>query len=182
MTGKSRKTTIVLNTDLTGFNSAKTDTPAHHIIMKRFASPLLGGPPPSDDLLEMVVHMFTEDEAFLVQYLPIFSARTATKVSRKSGRTVNDVARILDHLAYTKKVILALGNPSKYSMIPIIPGVFETALMTVNLSSTNAWHKKFAGLFETLWESGFARDYTANTRELARYLPVASLKETLHRA
>jgi len=54
--------------------------------------------------------------------------------------------------------------------------------MTVDLLSTNAWHKKFAGLFETLWESGFARDYTTNTRELVRYLPVSSLTETLHRA
>jgi H+/Na+-translocating ferredoxin:NAD+ oxidoreductase subunit B len=182
MTDKRRKTTVVLNTDLTGFNSAKTDTPAHHIIMKRFASPLLGGPPPSDDLLEMVVHMFTEDEAFLVRHLPLLWARTAAKVSRESGRPVSDVASVLDHLAYTKKVILAVGNPTKYSMMPIIPGVFEAALMTVDLSSINAWHKKFAELFETLWESGFSRDYNTNTRALVRYLPVSSLKETLHRA
>ena len=54
---------ISLNQDLTGFGSAGSVTPAHRRVLKHYASPLLGGPLPSEDLLELVTHIYTEDEA-----------------------------------------------------------------------------------------------------------------------
>lgn len=180
------KRTVTLNIDLNGaligFGSARTLTPAHHKIMKYYASPLLFGPPPSDDLLELIMHMFTEDEADLVQHLPPFLPRSAEKVARLSGRSVRNVKQILDRLAFTKLVILAGGSPRSYTIVPIVPGAFEMALMKPEISGLNAWHKEFAELFERLWDEGFMMDYVSSTRPPVRYLPVGGVSNTLNMA
>jgi electron transport complex protein RnfB len=179
--------TVTLNVDLnavlTGFESARIATPAHHRIMKHYASPLLLGPSPSDDLLELVVHLFTEDEADLVQHLPPLRPRSAKKVASLSGRSVRDVTQVLDRLAFTKFVILAAGDPRKYTILPIVPGTFEMALMTPDLSTRNTWHKTFAELFERLWDKGFLMEYILpNGHPSLRYLPVGGVSKTLHSA
>ncbi len=184
---KPNRKTVTLNVDLnavlTGFDSARIVTPAHHRIMKRYASPLLLGPLPSDDLLELVMHMFTEDEADLVQHLPPLRPRSAEKVASLSGRSVSDVIQVLDNLAFTKVVILAAGNPRKYTILPLVPGTFEMALMTPDVSTRNTWHKKFAELFERLWDKGFLMEYiTRNGHPAIRYLPVNGVSKTLHSA
>ena len=103
--------------------------------MKHYASPLMLGPSPSDDLLELVMHMFTEDEADLVQYLPPLRPRSAKKIASLSGRSVSNVTQVLDSLALTKHIILTAGEPRKYTILPIIPGTFEMALLTMDLST-----------------------------------------------
>jgi Pyruvate/2-oxoacid:ferredoxin oxidoreductase delta subunit len=169
--------------DVTGFGAASRPTPAHQQIMKHFASPLLLGPPPSVVLLEMVTHMFTDDEAELAALLPPLRPRTAEKVARLSGRSVEDVERVLRNLAFNKKVILAAGRPPKYTLLPIVPGTFEMALMTHDLSTRNGWHKRFAELFERLWDTGYMASYPGEVRRApVRYLPVAGAAKTLHMA
>lgn len=174
---------IDLLDDLTGYGSSSKPTPAHHRIMKRYASPLLFGPPRSDLLLEMVTHMFTDDEADLVQHLPILRPRTVQKVASRSGRSHDDVGRVLNELAFTKRVILASGNPVKFTLLPIVPGTFEMALITTDLSAVTNWHKKFAEIFERLWDTGFLAQYPgAVKREPVRYLPVDPIAKTLYMA
>ena len=75
------KRTIAIDADITGFESAKDATDAHRRIMKHYSSPLLVGPPQSDDLLELIVHIYTEDEADLVQHLKPLRPRTAARVA-----------------------------------------------------------------------------------------------------
>jgi len=184
--GKKQKT-LALNIDLlpkmTGFDSAAAPTPAHHRIVKHYASPLLAGPPASDLLLEFVMHMFTEDEADLVKHLPPLRPRTAEKVARLSGRSEADATRVLDHLALKKLVILAAGDPRKYTILPVVPGTFEMALMTTDLSTRNSWHKGFAELFERLFETGFLAEFSGSKRRPpVRYLPVGGVADTLHMA
>ncbi len=182
----SAKKTISLNIDLnaalTGFGSARIATPAHHRIVKHFASPLFFGPPVSDDLLAIVMHMFTEDEADLVQHLPPLRPRSTEKIAKRSGRSVTEVKQVLDNLAFTKVVIFSTGDPRKYTILPIVPGTFEFALLTTDLSTRNTWHKTFAELFERLWDKGFMLDYFSKTRPLIRYLPVQSVSHTLKMA
>jgi ferredoxin len=173
---------VDLNADMSGFKSAKEITKAHRKIAGYFASPLLLGPPLTDDLLEIVLHMFTEDEADLVQYLPPLRARTAEKIASLSGRSVADVRKTLDLLSFTKMVILAAGDNRKYAIIPIVPGTFEMALMTPDLSTRNSWHKKFAELFEQLWDSGYLIDYVKSGKPPVRYLPVGPITKTLNQA
>jgi Pyruvate/2-oxoacid:ferredoxin oxidoreductase delta subunit len=187
MEANNRKT-ITLNADLnavlTGFDSARLTTPAHHRIIKSYASPLLIGPPASDDLLELVMHMFTEDEADLVQHLPPLRPRSAKKVALLSGRPISDVTQVLDSLAFTKQIILAAGEPRKYTILPLLPGTFEMVLMTPDLSTRNTWHKRFAELFERLWDKGsLLIDYIMkNGYPSIRYLPVNGASKTLHAA
>ncbi|MEW5734146.1 MAG: 4Fe-4S binding protein [Thermodesulfobacteriota bacterium] len=172
---------IEVGLDVTGFESASRVTEDHRAVMKNYASPLLSGPPPSEDLLEMIVHMFTEEEAAIVRHLPPLRPRTAEKVAIKAGVTPADARRVLDHLAFTKHLILAAGSPRKYSILPVVPGTFEMALMTPDISTRNAWHKKFAQLFERVFETGFLKDYPGS-KALVRYLPVQAVSNTLQKA
>jgi electron transport complex protein RnfB len=178
-----KQRTVALNVDLhaemTGFGAAKTITPAHRLIAKHYSSPLLLGPPVKDDLLEMVGHMFTEEEADLVQHLPPLRPRTAEKVAKLSGRSAAEVGKVLDRLAFTKIVILAAGEPRKYT---IIPGTFEMALMTPDLKTRNSWHKKFSEIFERIYDNGYLKDYVNVGREPIRYLPVGPVIKTLNMA
>lgn len=186
MAGQQKKT-IELNIDLypqaVGFDSASHPTAAHHIIMKRYASPWLLGPAPSELLLEMVLHMYTDDEADLVVHLPIMRPQTAIKIAKKAGRSLPEVEQTLHRLAFTKKVILAAGDPRKYTILPVVPGTFEMALMTTDLTTHNQWHQKFAELFERLWDTGFTADYPGSAKfSPVRYLPVGEVSDTLQMA
>lgn len=151
--------------------------------MKHYASPLMLGPSPSDDLLELVMHMFTEDEADLVQYLPPLRPRSARKVASLSGRSISNVTQVLNNLAFTKVIILSMGNPGKYTILPLIPGTFEMVLTTTDVSTRNIWHKKFVKLFERLWDKSFLMEYVAHSSHSSiRYLPVNGVSKTLHSA
>lgn len=174
--------TIVIDTQIGGYATAGRPTAAHHKIMARYASPLLNGPPKSDDLMEFVCHMFTEEEAELVRHLPIFRPRTAEKIAKKAGRDAESVRRIMDHLALDKKVVLASGNPRKYTILPVVPGTFEMALMTNDLKTRTVWHQKFAEIFERIWDSEYMRTYNKSSAALLRVLPVQELAPTLQQA
>ena len=173
---KPKTKSILIDVDLTakvtGFDSASSPTRAHRKAMKNFSSVLILGPPPGDDFLELMTHMFTDDEADAVQHLPALRPRTAAQVARRSARSEKDVATVLDHLADNKHVICAYGNPRKYTILPLVPGTFELAVMSPDVSRTNSWHRKFAELFERIWGSAYMKDYVMSAAPLIRYLPV----------
>ena len=183
---KRKKRTISLdvdvNADLTGFGSSMHPTEDHHRVARHYSSPLLAGPPVSDLLVEFVTHTFTDEEASLVAHIKPLRSPTAKKIARRVARPVHEVEKVLDNLAFNKIVIFAYGNPKKYSLMPIVPGTFEAALMTTDLSTRNSWHKRFAQLFERLWDSGYMADYVNMSFPPIRYLPVSSLKDTLYSA
>jgi len=182
MAGKTIRLEIDLTSTLNGFRSAHRPTEAHRRILAHYASPLLLGPEPSDNLLEMVMHMFSEEEAEIVRYLPPLRPRTIEKVASLSGRPENEVRNILDFLAFTKRVVLGWGEPRKYTLLPIVPGTFEMALMTPDLSSRNLWHKRFAELFEKIWNEGYMANYVRRVRSNVHYLPVKGSVDPLYRA
>ena len=187
MPARRRRTKLVtLNVDIAadfaGFGSAQRVTDAHRRVAKHYASPWLLGPPPSEKLLELMAHVFTDDEADVVQHLPPLRPRSAAQVAKKSGRSTADVTRVLQSLATVKHVLLSYGETRKYTILPIVPGTFEMALLTPDLSTRNSWHKRFAELFEELWDSGFLADYVKTTRPPVRYLPVLGVTKTLYRA
>jgi Pyruvate/2-oxoacid:ferredoxin oxidoreductase delta subunit len=166
-----------------GFGSASVPTPAHHRIVRHYSSPLLFGPPPSGDLLELVMHMFTAEEAELVQHLPPLRPRAAEKVALLAHRGVDEIRPILDHLAFDKAVVLAAGKaPRRYTILPVVPGTFEMALMTPDLSTRNSWHREFAEIFERVFEAGYLADYVRSVPATLRVLPANQLAGALHGA
>ncbi len=173
---------IDLMADLSGFGSSKRLTAAHHRITKHYASPLLFGPPPNDELAALVMHLFTEDEADLAQHLPPLWPRTAASVARKSGRDRSEVEGVLNHLADHKKVIASAGRPRRYTILPVVPGTFEMVLITTDPSTRNAWHRTFSELFEDLYSDGYIADYMRQSRPPIRYLPVAAVAGSLYQA
>jgi len=182
MTNKTVFLNLSVDSAAHGFRSALSPTPAHFRVMEHFSSPWLLGPAPSEKLLAMVLHLFTDEEADLVQHLSPLRPKSAGRVARLSGRSAEATGRILDFLALTKRVILAYGKPRKFTLLPIVPGTFEMALMTPDLSSRNSWHKEFARLFEELWDEGYIVDYTKKVIPGIRYLPVSNIGTSLSSA
>lgn len=54
--------------------------------------------------------------------------------------------------------------------------------MTTDLSSRNAWHKKFAQLFERIYDTGFMAEYKNSSWPLVRYIPAGRASSTLRTA
>jgi len=178
---KSNKVTIHIDlaADVTGFGVAGTVTAAHRVLQKKFSSPWLLGPPASDLLLELICHMFTEDEAEIVQHLPLLRMRDADWTAAKARRPKVEVKAVLDSLAFVKRVILAVGEPRAYAFLPVLPGVFELALVNCDASTLNAWHKRFAELFERLFETGYITAFTRGSKPNIRFIPVQEVRPRL---
>ncbi len=51
--------------------------PAYRAVAQRYAGPLLVGPPICDELIALIQHLFTEEEAALVQHLTFPTGKTA---------------------------------------------------------------------------------------------------------
>lgn len=172
MTTNSILLNLSLDSAPSGFKSARSPAPSHFRIMKHFSSPLLLGPAPSEKLLALVLHLFSEEEAELAQHLEPLRPRTAERIAELSGRSRTETERMMNFLSLQKRVILSYGNPRKYTLLPVIPGTFEMALMTPDLGSRNEWHRQFAALFEEIWDEGYIADYTKRVIPGIRYLPL----------
>ena len=175
---------VDLDANLSGFGSARAPSDAHHRLVRHYASPLLIGPPRSDDLLALVMHIYTDDEAEVVQHLPPLRPRTAARVARAGGLDPAEVARVLEQMATRKRVLLAwgAGDNRKYAIMPVVPGTFEAALMTNGPATFNSWHRTFAEIFERIYESGFLMDYNTGIQPFVRYLPVGQAARSLNMA
>jgi Pyruvate/2-oxoacid:ferredoxin oxidoreductase delta subunit len=150
---------------------------AHRVVAKRLSSPLLLGPPICQELIDLVEHTFTEDEADLVQHLRPARGRSAADLARRVRRPVEVVQPILDGLAFTKRAIGCDGSvqPAKYRLLPIMPGIFEMVLIGQSPETLDDWHRRFAELVEALYETGYLSDYQSHPGSLVRFLPVSTV-------
>lgn len=143
----------------------------------KLASPLRGGPPLCDELVALVQHVFTEDEAAVACHLGTFVGRTAWQVARAAGRPVEEVGPLLSELALGKRAIGALGPAEhrRYHLLPVMPGMFELILVGQSPQELSPWHRRFVELFETLYDSGYAGQYQQHAGQpvpAVRVLPV----------
>jgi Pyruvate/2-oxoacid:ferredoxin oxidoreductase delta subunit len=58
-----------------------------------------------------------------------------------------------------------------------MPDIFEMVLMRPSLDTLTDWHRRFAELFEALYETGYVEDYRGLTTLLVRFLPVGKAIE-----
>ena len=142
--------------------------------------PKLEGPPLCDELMALVQHMFTEEEACVVRHLLPFSMLTAENVAETEKRPTEEVRKILDCLADEKHIIMSFGpkGSKAYMVLPIIPGAFELVLVRKSLDTLTDWHRRFAELFEALFETGFMVENVGKRPPVIRYLPVNSVIST----
>jgi hypothetical protein len=128
---------------------------AHLEVAKNYSSPFLLGPPMCDELVELVRHMFTGEEAEVIRHLKPWRAKTAAGLARASGRPPEDVKDILHGLAHEKYIIASYGKGKErelFAMMPVIPGTFESVLVRVSAESVTPWHRRFAELHEALFQ------------------------------
>jgi Pyruvate/2-oxoacid:ferredoxin oxidoreductase delta subunit len=149
----------------------------HLALAKQLSSPLIMGPPLCDELMALVEHTFTEQEASVAQHLSPSRGRRARHVAAASREDVEQVRTLLESLACGKRVIAAEGSLAerRYRLMPIMPGMFEMVLISEHPESMSDWHRRFAELFETLFETGYTLDYQDRTRSMVRFLPVGRL-------
>ena len=142
--------------------------------------PQLEGPPLCDELVSLIQHMFNEEEASAVRHLTPNSMLTAEYVAERENRPAAEIRKVLDRLADEKHIIMSLGqNESKvYMILPLVPGAFELVLVRTSMDSLTDWHRKFAKLFEDLYETGFIIDYVGKNPPAIRYLPIGTFIST----
>ncbi len=156
------------------------DIPVAYLeVAKMYSSPLLMGPPICDELITLVKHLYTEEEASLVQHLKALPGKTAAAVAAAVHRPVEEVRLILERLTLEKFVLLSSGTGDKkrYYLLPLMPGVFEMALIRTSLDTLTDWHRRLAELFAALYETGYFVDYAEHPASTVRYLPVGEAIE-----
>ena len=138
--------------DYAGIHRAHLDV-AILISNKEENSPVL-----TDEFMEFVQHTFTEEEAAIRRHiLPGARDLTAASIAALEHRPENEVREVLDRLAHEKRIIMALGKGEEkiYFGVPIVPGMFEMALINKSMDALTHWHRRFAELFARLYESGY---------------------------
>ena len=147
---------------------------AHLAVARNYSSPLLQGPPLCDELLELVEHMYTGEEADVVQHLKPLRFKNGAALAAATGRPCREVEAVLRRLAHEKHVILCFGKEGgeRYFIMPIIPGTFELTLMRTSADSVTPWDHRFASLFEALFSTGYFMEYVDKPTDSVRYIPV----------
>jgi len=154
---------------------------AHMDLVRTYSSPALLGPPVCEELVALVEHMYTEEEAEVARHLKPWRPRTASSLARASGRPLQEVREILHRLAHEKYVLFSLGTGDKerFGLLPIVPGTFEHVLVRKSPDEVTDWHRRFAELFEALFRTGFTTLYTRRPVNAVRYLPVQEAVEAI---
>ena len=126
---------------------------------QKLASPLLMGPPLCDELVAFVEHLLTEEEAGLVRHFGMFRGRSApgargpnTARWTRSSRSCTGCPRRSGSSSRS-----GADEKSRYRMLPLMPGMFEMVLVRPSLDTLTDWHRRFAELFEALFETGYMR-------------------------
>ena len=150
---------------------------AYRDVACRLSSPLRLGPPICDELIALVEHLFSEEEAGVVRHLGLLSGRSAAQLARDEGRPLEQIQPILDRLGDEKHVIASSGpaEDRRYRLLPIMPGIFEMLLISHTPESLTDWHRRFVELFEALYETGFSLDYCGSHAPAVRYVPVGKV-------
>lgn len=150
-------------------------------LVKSYSSPTLLGPDICDELVALVEHMFSEEEADVARHIKPWRPKTAAFIAAVSGRPLSEVKKILHVLAHEKYVLASFGQGEKerFIILPIVPGTFEHVLVRKSPESVTPWHRKFAELFEDLFRTGFTAAYNRKPVHAVRYLPVGEAVEAL---
>ena len=150
----------------------------YHDVARQLSSPARMGPPVCDELMALVQHVFSEEEAGVVRHLGLLSGRSAAELARAEHRPIDQVQPILDRLSNEKRVVVRSGGRKEgtapvYRLLPIVPGIFEMMLISHTPESLTEWHRRFIELFESLYETGYSLDYQQkHPAPSVRYLPV----------
>ena len=138
---------------------------------------MAGGVPICDELIALVLHLFTEEEAMVMRHLKPGQHHTAQSLSEAEHSPIEEIKAILQSLAEEKHIILRMGEGEAcvYMAVPILPGVFEFVLARQSMDSLTQWHRRFCELFERLYETGYIVDHEIKKPPMIKYLPIGKV-------
>ncbi|HVN72694.1 MAG TPA: 4Fe-4S binding protein [Desulfomonilia bacterium] len=140
-----------------------------------FTSVRLMGPPMSDQLLELVCHLFSPEEACIARHLPFYLPMPLDRIARRVRKRPEEIRPRLETMA-DRKVIFSTDKG--YSLLPLIPGMFEYLLMD---GRDSQWHRRYARLINALYATGYTREYSTTSSPLIRNIPVQTVIESTSR-
>ena len=150
----------------------RTAHPGQIELAKVFTSVRLLGPPMSDQLVELICHLFSPEEALVAKHLPFYLPKPLEKIARKARRNPGEIREILEIMA-KRRVILS--SEKGYSLLPLIPGMFEYMLMD---GRDSPWHRQYAQLINGLYATGYTSQYNTRPSSLIRNIPVETTVES----
>ena len=152
-------------------NAKESPHPDQIKLAQIFTSVRLFGPPMSQALMELVCHLFSPEEASVAKHLPFYLPGSLEKIARRAGRNPQEIGAILNVMAQRKVI---LSTEKGYSLMPLIPGMFEYLLMD---GSDSPWHRRYGQLITSLFETGYTRRYSTTPSPVIRNIPVQSVIE-----
>ena len=102
--------------------SRSTTHPEQKALARVFSSVRLLGPPMSDELQELVCHLFSPEEARIARHLPFYLPGPIRKIARRAGLSPREIAPFLE--AMSQRRVIASSDRG-YALLPLIPGMFE---------------------------------------------------------
>jgi Na+-translocating ferredoxin:NAD+ oxidoreductase subunit B len=146
--------------------------PEQRALAEKFTSVFLFGPPMSAELLELICHLFTVEEACIAKLLPLYVPRSLDKIARRARKKPEDIRGPLESMS-EKRVIF--GGEKGYSLMPLLPGMFEYLLMN---GKDSPWHRRYGQLINALYATGYTRQYSTTSAPVIRNIPVETVVES----
>jgi len=127
------------------------------------------GAPRTENFVELLKELFTEDEARAAVIMPILPTPLPA-ICEDAGRSAADLRPLFESMADKG---LAYHRTQEgidyYSLLPLMPGIAELQFMK---GEVNERTKKLAGMFHKLYETGWAKDLFASKTQMARVVVI----------
>jgi ferredoxin len=146
--------------------------PEQLALAKKFTSVFLFGPPMSQELLDLVCHLFNPEEARLAQHLPFYLPKSLEKIARRARMNPKEIKSMIETMA-ERRVIFS--GEKGYALLPLLPGMFEYLLMD---GKDSPWHKRYGQLINSLYSTGYSKQYSTTSAPLIRNIPVETIVES----
>ena len=148
------------------------------LFKKHYPNALVG-----DALLELVAHMYTEEEAGLACLLS-FAPLPAAVIAKKAHRPVAEVRPILDSMA-ERLLILSVqaGGKTLYGFLLLVPGVYEFQMIRSRAPGADQEHfARFAQIFEDVYDEFLTWASPRSQDKDIRLMRVIPVEQSLERA
>lgn len=149
-------------------------TKAQLQVAKNYSSPWLLGPELCPELISVIEHLYTPEQAEVVQYITPLRLKTSKQIAQESNRPEPEVRAILEEIEKFPSSLLVLNSEKgakRYGIIPLGAGTFESVLIKTDFSHYTPWHQEFARRFEKLWSTGYISRYLEKPSHGVRYIP-----------
>ncbi len=140
--------------------------PSQVKLAKVMSSVRLLGPPFDEKLVRLVAHLFSPEEAEVARKLPFYYPQSLRMISM---RTLTAREKILPLLGPWPTARLFCAPEGGYSLLPLIPGMFEYMLIG---GADTPWHREYARLLAEVYTTGYVRDYSRVKLPVVKNIPV----------